>query len=220
MKAMILAAGRGERMRPLTDTTPKPLLQVGGQALIEYHIAALREAGINEIIINHAWLGEQITQHLGDGSQYGVQIQYSDESAGALETAGGIVKALPLLGGASFVVVNGDIFTDYAYANLPQQLDGLAHLVMVDNPPQHPGGDFVLSEGWLLDEGEPSLTFSGIGVYDPQLFSGCQPGALPLAPILRTAMARGEISGEHYTGQWLDIGTPERLVELDASLKG
>ncbi|NNG14283.1 MAG: nucleotidyltransferase family protein, partial [Gammaproteobacteria bacterium] len=131
MKAMILAAGRGERMRPLTDTTPKPLLQVGGQALIEYHIAALREAGISEIVINHAWLGEQITQHLGDGSQYGVHIQYSDESAGALETAGGIVKALPLLGDVPFVVVNGDILTDYAYANLPHQLDGLAHLVMV-----------------------------------------------------------------------------------------
>lgn len=216
---MILAAGRGERMRPLTDTTPKPLLQVGRQALIEYHIVALREAGINEIVINHAWLGEQIIQRLGDGSQYDVQIQYSDESAGALETAGGIIKALPLLGDAPFVVVNGDIFTDYVYARLPQRPDGLAHLVMVDNPPQHPGGDFVLSEGRLLAEGEPRLTYSGIGVYDPQLFSGCQPGALPLAPILRTAMARGEISGEHFSGQWLDIGTPERLAELDTSLR-
>jgi MurNAc alpha-1-phosphate uridylyltransferase len=219
MKAMILAAGRGERMRPLTDTTPKPLLQVGGQALIEYHIKALRDAGINEIVINHAWLGEQITQYLGDGSQHGVRIQYSDESAGALETAGGIVKALPLLGDAPFAVVNGDIFTDYAYAKLPQQLDGLAHLVMVDNPPQHPNGDFVLSEGRLLAEGEPRLTFSGIGLYDPQLFSGCEPGALPLAPILREAMARNAVSGEHYTGQWLDIGTPERLAELDTSLR-
>jgi MurNAc alpha-1-phosphate uridylyltransferase len=217
---MILAAGRGERMRPLTNTTPKPLLQVGGQALIEYHIAALREAGIDEIVINHAWLGEQIMQYLGDGSQYGVQIQYSDESAGVLETAGGIIKALPLLGDAPFVVVNGDIFTDYSYARLPQQPDSLAHLVMVDNPPQHPEGDFVLNEGRLLAEGAPRLTYSGIGVYDPQLFSGCQPGVLPLAPILRTAMARGEISGEHFTGQWLDIGTPERLAELDASLKG
>jgi MurNAc alpha-1-phosphate uridylyltransferase len=216
---MILAAGRGERMRPLTDTTPKPLLQVGGQALIEYHIRALHEAGINEIVINHAWLGEQIRQYLGDGSRYGVQIQYSDESAGALETAGGIIKALPLLGEVPFVVVNGDIFTDYAYAGLPQP-DGLAHLVMVDNPPQHPGGDFVLREGRLLADGEPRLTFSGIGVYDPQLFAGYQPGALPLAPLLRDAMARDEVRGEHYTGQWLDIGTPERLAELDASLKG
>jgi MurNAc alpha-1-phosphate uridylyltransferase len=220
MKAMILAAGRGERMRPLTDTTPKPLLQVGGQALIEYHIAALHKAGINEIVINHAWLGEQIIQRLGDGSRYGVQIQYSDESSGALETAGGIIKALPLLGEAPFVVVNGDIFTDYAYAGLPQQPAGLAHLVMVDNPPQHADGDFVLNEGRLLAEGEPRLTYSGIGVYDPQLFSGCQPGALPLAPLLRAAMERNEVSGEHYTGQWLDIGTPERLAELDASLKG
>jgi MurNAc alpha-1-phosphate uridylyltransferase len=217
---MILAAGRGERMRPLTDTTPKPLLQVGGQALIEYHIRALHEAGINEIVINHAWLGEQIRQYLGDGSRYGVQIQYSDESAGALETAGGIIKALPLLGEVPFVVVNGDIFTDYAYAGLPQQPDGLAHLVMVDNPPQHPGGDFVLREGRLLADGEPRLTFSGIGVYDPQLFAGYQPGALPLALLLRDAMARNEVSGERYTGQWLDIGTPERLAELDASLKG
>lgn len=207
-------------MRPLTNTTPKPLLQVGGQALIEYHIRALHEAGINEIVINHAWLGEQIRQYLGDGSRYGVQIQYSDESASALETAGGIIKALPLLGEVPFVVVNGDIFTDYAYAELPQQPDGLAHLVMVDNPPQHPGGDFVLREGRLLTDGEPRLTFSGIGVYDPQLFAGCQPGALPLAPLLRDAMARNEVSGEHYTGQWLDIGTPERLAELDASLKG
>lgn len=216
---MILAAGRGERMRPLTDTTPKPLLQVGGQPLIAYHIAALCGAGINEIVINLAWLGEQIQQSLGDGSRYGVQIQYSDESAGALETAGGIVKALPLLGEAPFVVVNGDIFTDYAYQGLPQQPDGLAHLVMVDNPPQHPGGDFVLSEGRLLAEGEPRLTFSGIGVYDPQLFSGCEPGPLPLAPLLRAAMARNEVSGEHYTGQWLDIGTPGRLAELDESLQ-
>lgn len=206
-------------MRPLTDTTPKPLLHVGGQALIEYHLAALRDAGINEIVINHAWLGEQITQYLGDGSRYGVQIQYSDESAGALETAGGIVKALPLLGEGPFIVVNGDIFTDYDYTNMPQQLDGLAHLVMVDNPLQHPCGDFVLREGCLLAEGEPRLTFSGIGLYDPKLFSACAPGALPLAPILREAMARNEVSGEHYTGQWLDIGTPERLTELDASLR-
>lgn len=219
MKAMILAAGRGERMRPLTDTMPKPLLQVGGQALIEYHIESLHDAGIIEVVVNHAWLGEQITQYLGNGSQYGVQIQYSDESSGALETAGGIVKALPLLGDEPFLVVNGDVFTDYIYANLPQQLDGLAHLVMVDNPPQHPNGDFFLDNGRLLAEGKPCLTFSGIGLYDPKLFAGHQPGALPLAPILREAMARGEISGEHYTGQWLDIGTPERLAELDASLR-
>ncbi len=206
-------------MRPLTDTTPKPLLQVAGQALIEYHIEALHDAGIVEIVINHAWLGEQIIQHLGDGSQYGVKIQYSDESSGALETAGGIVKALPLLGDDPFLVVNGDVFTDHTYANLPTHPEGLAYLVMVDNPPQHPNGDFALNEGRLLAEGEPRLTFSGIGLYEPQLFSGCQPGALPLAPILREAMSRGEVSGEHYTGQWLDIGTPERLAELDASLR-
>lgn len=207
-------------MRPLTDTIPKPLLKVGGRALIEYHLAALHAAGINEVVINHAWLGQQIIKALGDGSQYGVQIQYSDESAAALETAGGIVKAMPLLGDAPFVVVNGDVFTDYDYANLPRQLDGLAHLVMVDNPPQHPRGDFALHEGRLLAEGEPRLTFSGIGLYDPRLFSGCGSGALPLAPILREAMARNEISGEHYTGQWLDIGTPGRLAELNENFKG
>ncbi|WP_126452910.1 N-acetylmuramate alpha-1-phosphate uridylyltransferase MurU [Sulfuriflexus mobilis] len=218
MKAMILAAGRGERMRPLTNTTPKSLLQVGGQALIVYHILALREAGIDEIVINHAWLGELITDYLGDGDQYGVQIHYSDESGGALETAGGIVKALPLLGEAPFVVVNADIFTDYAYQNLPQRPDGLAHLVMVDNPPQHPDGDFVLSAGRLRAEAGPRLTFSGIGLYEPKLFADCQPGPLPLAPILRAAMARNEVSGEHYRGQWQDIGTPARLAELNASL--
>lgn len=219
MKAMILAAGRGERMRPLTDTTPKPLLRVGGQALIEYHLAALHAAGIDEIVINHAWLGGQITHYLGDGSRYGVRIQYSDESAGALETAGAIIKALPLLGEAPFVVINGDIFTDYAYADLPPQPAGLAHLVMVDNPPQHPAGDFVLRAGQVLAEGEPRLTFSGIGVYQPALFAACRPGPLPLAPVLREAMARNEVSGEHYTGQWLDIGTPGRLAELDAGLQ-
>lgn len=215
---MILAAGRGERMRPLTNTTPKSLLQVGGQTLIVYHILALREAGIDEIVINHAWLGELITDYLGDGDQYGVQIHYSDESGGALETAGGIVKALPLLGEAPFVVVNADIFTDYAYQNLPQRPDGLAHLVMVDNPPQHPDGDFVLSAGRLRAAAGPRLTFSGIGLYEPKLFADCQPGLLPLAPLLRAAMARNEVSGEHYRGQWQDIGTPARLAELNASL--
>lgn len=207
-------------MRPLTDTTPKPLLKVGGRALIEYHLAALCASGISEVVINHAWLGEQIIAALGDGSRYGLQIHYSDESAGALETAGGIVRALPLLGEEPFVVVNGDVFTDYDYARLPRRLDGLAHLVMVDNPPQHPQGDFVLHEGRLLAEGESRLTFSGIGLYDPQLFSGCGPGPLPLAPILRAAMARNEVSAEHYTGQWLDIGTPTRLAELNNNFKG
>lgn len=207
-------------MRPLTDSTPKPLLKVGGRALIEYHLVALRAAGVSEVVINHAWLGEQITGALGDGSRYGLQIQYSDESGGALETAGGIVRALPLLGTAPFMVVNSDVFTDYDYARLPAHLDGLAHLVMVDNPPQHEHGDFALREGRLLAEGEPRLTFSGIGLYDPQLFSGCGAGALPLAPILRAAMARNEVSGEHYTGQWLDIGTPARLAELNENFKG
>ena len=220
MKAMILAAGRGERMRPLTDTTPKPLLQVGGRALIEYHIMALHAAGIDEMVINHAWLGEQITACLGDGSRYGVQIHYSDESSGALETAGAIVKALPLLGAAPFVVINSDIFTDYDYSRLPSQPAGQAHLVMVDNPPQHPRGDFALRAGRVFAEGEPRLTFSGIGVYQPGLFVNCPEGPLPLAPLLREAMARHEVSGEHYTGQWQDIGTPTRLAELDAGLAG
>lgn len=226
MKAMILAAGRGERLRPLTDTTPKPLLQVGEHRLIEYHLLALKRAGVEDIVINLAWLGDQIESHLGDGSHYGVRIAYSYETGQALETGGGIYKALPLLKNVSdendapFIVTNADIWTDYAYQKLPGKLNGLAHLVMVDNPSQHPDGDFALDAGLLSDAGDQRLTFSGIGVYSPALFAETTETIFPLAPLLRTAMGEGLISGEHYQGQWFDIGTPERLQSLDASLIG
>ena len=219
MKAMILAAGRGERMRPLTDHTPKPLLEVGGKALIEYHLMALHQAGIRDVIINHAWLGEQIESRLGKGEHYGLEIQYSAEVPVALETAGGIIQALSRLGTDPFIVINGDIWCDYPMQQLPQQPDGLAHLVMVDNPPHHLQGDFCLTAGRLQAEGQSKLTYSGIGVYHPRLFTGLEPGIRPLAPLLKQAMAKGQVSGEHYRGQWLDIGTPERLHELDTELR-
>ena len=219
MKAMILAAGRGERMRPLTDTTPKPLLTVGGKALIEHHIEAVARAGIHDIVINHAWLGEQIEQHLGDGSRFNVRIQYSRELGKALETGGGIFKALPLLGEEPFLVINGDIFTDIDIASLPSHIDGLAHLILVNNPEHNLGGDFALVNGKVQSTGLTMLTFSGIGVYRPELFTGCQPGAFPLAPLLRQAMVQGQVSGSHFQGLWLDIGTPERLAQLNRELK-
>lgn len=218
--AMILAAGRGERMRPLTDHTPKPLLPVRGQPLILYHVAALGRAGIRELVINHAHLGGQIEEFLGDGSRWGVTIRYSPEPEGALETGGGIFNALPLLGQGPFLVVNGDIWTDLDYGTLACPSDCLAHLVLVDNPPHHPCGDFALSNGRVVNDGEHRLTFSGIGMYRPKLFEGCDSGAFPLAPLLRVAVDRGEISGERYAGEWMDVGTPERLRELDCRLRG
>ncbi len=218
MKAMILAAGRGERMRPLTDRTPKPLLQAGGKALIEHLIEALRAAGFQELVINYAHLGEQLVTHLGGGERFGVKIAWSGEPAGALETGGGIFQALPLLGADRFLAVNGDIWTDYPFARLPASPASLAHLVLVENPPHHPAGDFVLEGDRVLDEGGSRLTFSGIGVYHPDLFRGCRPGVFPLAPVLREAMRRGRVSGERYAGDWRDIGTPERLAALDRKL--
>ncbi len=217
---MILAAGRGERMRPLTDRIPKPLLQAGGRSLIECHIEALRDAGFRELVINHAWLGEQIEQHLGDGSRLDVKILYSPEPEGALETGGGIQHALPLLGDEAFLVVNADIWTDYPYAELKHSPRGLAHLVLVDNPPHHPQGDFSLENGVVTDDGDAALTFSGIGVYRPALFAGQPPGAFPLAPLLRDAMRERQVSGEHYAGGWTDVGTPQRLEALDRRLRG
>lgn len=218
MKAMILAAGRGERMRPLTETTPKPLLHVGGQCLIEYHLHALARAGVRDIVINHSWLGQHIVDYLGDGRRYEVSITYSAEGNTPLETAGGIIQALPLLADAPFILVNGDIWTDYDFTCLPQTLSGKAHLVLVDNPVHHREGDFALDEDTLRNTGT-KLTYSGIGVYSPALFYGLPTGERPLAPLLRTAIDRGEISGEWYHGQWWDIGTPERLRELDTRLQ-
>ena len=218
MKAMILAAGRGERMRPLTDHTPKALLKAGGRALIEYRIESLAAAGFRELVINHAHLGAQIEAHLGNGGRYGVRITWSREPDAALETGGGIFQALAWLDGENFLVVNADIWTDYPFARLAAPIAGLAHLVLVDNPPQHPQGDFVLRDSRVQAEGTPRLTFSGIGVYHRDLFRGCRPGRFPLAPLLRHAMESGQVSGEHYTGAWRDIGTPERLAELDRAL--
>ncbi len=219
MKAMVLAAGRGERMRPLTDRVPKPLLELAGKPLIQYHIEALREAGFRELVINHAHLGQQLVERLGDGGQFGVRIHYSPEPPGALETGGGIRRALPLLGDGAFVVINADIWTDYPYRKLCREPEGLAHLVLVDNPAHHPDGDFQLRGTLLAAQGGSRLTFSGIGVYRPALFDGAPRGAFPLAPLLRAAMPAGQVSGEHYCGRWVDIGTPQRLAELDQQLR-
>nr|WP_155450735.1 nucleotidyltransferase family protein [Allochromatium palmeri] len=214
---MILAAGRGERMRPLTDHTPKPLLQAGGKPLIQHHIERLAAAGLRELVINHAHLGQQIEAALGDGSAFGVEIRYSPE-AQALETGGGIFQALPLLGAEPFLVVNGDVWTDVDLGGLTISAGDLAHLVLVDNPPHNPEGDFALSDGRVRSEGRPRLTFSGIGLYRPELFDGQTPGAFPLAPLLRQAMANGRVGGRHHDGHWFDIGTPERLAALDGWL--
>lgn len=220
MKAMILAAGRGERMRPLTNDRPKPLLAVGGKPLIVYHIERLRDAGFADLVINHAHLGHKIEEALGDGSRLGVRIAYSSEGE-PLETAGGIAKALALLGDEPFVTVNGDIYCDYDFARLRRHADGLdtLHLVLVDNPPQHPKGDFALSGDRVLNTGEPMRTFAGIGFYRPELFRHIVPGSsAPLAPILRAQCDLGRASGEHFQGVWHDIGTPERLQQLDRQL--
>jgi len=220
MRAMILAAGRGERMRPLTDQTPKPLLEVGGKPLIQYHIEALRDAGFRELVVNHAHLGHQIVERLGEGAQFGVHIEYSAEPEGALETGGGIKKALALLGAQHFLVINGDIWSDYPYQQLYREPEGLAHLVLIDNPPHHVQGDFQLNGRRVTTDGENKLTFSGIGLYRPDLFADSPDAAFPLAPLLRRAMQAGQVSGEYFQGRWLDIGTPQRLAELNRELAG
>ncbi len=231
---MILAAGRGERMRPLTDTIPKPLLQIAGKSLIEYHIEALVNVGIPDIVINHAWLGEKIEAQLGDGERFSANIQYSREGQ-ALETAGGINNALHLLGDEPFIVVNGDVFTDYSFVSLKQSAEQLskesllkdksasklAHLVLVKNPKHHPEGDFYCLNHNVLDpqarkiSNETAYTFSGMACYAPEFFSELQSGKQTLAPMLRTAMQSQQVSGEVYNGQWWDIGTPERLKQLN-----
>ncbi|MDP3088256.1 MAG: nucleotidyltransferase family protein [Methylotenera sp.] len=221
MKAMILAAGRGERMRPLTDHIPKPLLKVGGKPLIVWHLERLAKAGFKEVVINHAHLGEQIEKVLGDGSQWSLHIQYSSEKT-ALETAGGIANALPLLGSEPFLVVNGDTFTEINFAFLKHALrpNIHAHLVLVNNPPQHLNGDFAIENGMLKNTGTPILTFSGVGVYRPALFANIIRGEpSKLAPLLRQAITDNQATAEYYQGVWHDIGTPERLNMLDSELK-
>lgn len=220
MKAMILAAGRGERMQPLTLTTPKPLLPAAGKPLIEHCIENLVSGGFTEIVINLSHLGEQIRRYCGDGKQWGTTIEYSDEGGIALETAGGIAKALPLLGNQPFLVINADIVCDYPLSKLKNQTIDLAHLVMIDNPPHHPEGDFGLTTHNLLSQHQsPKLTFSGIGIYHPDLFAGIKPEPLKLRPILNQAIAANRISAEKYAGLWMDIGTPERLQEVDWILR-
>jgi MurNAc alpha-1-phosphate uridylyltransferase len=218
MKAMILAAGKGERLRPLTLHTPKPLVRAGGVPLIEYHLRALQAAGFVDLVINHAWLGQQIEDHLGDGKAFGLNIRYSPEGE-PLETGGGIFRALPFLGDAPFLVVNGDIWTDCDFSALKAPTKGLAHLVLVDNPAHHPAGDFALVDGLVSDDASlPRLTYSGIAVLHPQLFAGCSDGPFKLAPLLREAMAKGQVTGEHFSGRWVDVGTHERLAEVEQIL--
>ena len=236
MRALILAAGRGERMRPLTDATPKPLLRVGGIPLIAWHLQKLAAAGVLDVVINTSWLADQFPQTLGDGAQWGLRLHYSPEGTTPLETGGGMWNALRLLqademSDAAFFVVNGDIWTDYDFARLSQAPLMDAHLVLVDNPTQHPCGDFALDhDGHVACNGESMLTFAGIGVYRSRLFddwrdvigptsgADADPPRFPLAPLLRAAMLRGRVSGEHHRGRWTDVGTPKRLALLDIEL--
>jgi MurNAc alpha-1-phosphate uridylyltransferase len=223
MKAMILAAGRGERMRPLTDTIPTPLLMAGGKPLIIWHLERLAACGFRDIVINHAHLGNQIEAALGNGRKFGVSIRYSPEPPGALETAGGITHALPLLGDDAFLVVNGDIWCDWDFSRAFDLCDRLAHLIFVDNPPQHAGGDFCLdgeTVRYASDRVGPTVTYSGIGVFSPKFFTGVTDGTvMKLRPLLDAAIAGRRLTGERHTGYWTDVGTPERLLELDHQLE-
>lgn len=205
-------------MRPLTDNRPKPLLPVAGKPLLQHHVEALARAGYTELVINHARLGNRIESFLGDGGAFGVKIRYSAEGNSPLETGGGIKRALSLLGNDPFLVVNGDIWTDFSLDTLPTTLPGQAHLVLVPNPPHHPQGDFVLQDGEVSDSGQPRYTFSGIGVYHPSLFAPIKEQKFPLAPVLRQAMERRQVTGELHGGSWFDIGTPERMAALESFL--
>ena len=218
MKAMILAAGRGDRMRPLTDATPKPLLPVAGRALLDYPLTRLARAGIDEVVINTAWQGRQIHDYAGDGSRWGLRVAFSDEEPGALETGGGIRQALPLLGSAPFWLVNGDVFCDFPFRL--RDLEGrlLAHLVMVPNPVHNPAGDFALVAGHVRTAGGPRYTYAGLAVIHPDLLADSSPGRFPLAPLLADAADAGRVTGELYEGLWTDVGTPARLEELDRLL--
>ena len=215
MKAMLLAAGRGERLRPLTDRQPKPLLLVRGKPLIVWHLEALARAGIAEVVINLSWLGEQLRARLGSGSDWGLHIEYSDEGPEPLETGGGIFRALPLLGPAPFLLVNGDVFTGYDLRRLVPEPGAQAHLVVVPNPAHHPQGDFALEQGLLSLSGTPRYTYAGIGLFTPKLFEGCRDGKFPLLPLLHRAIGAGQLRGELYSGPWVDVGSPERLAALN-----
>ncbi|HUN70875.1 MAG TPA: nucleotidyltransferase family protein [Steroidobacteraceae bacterium] len=214
---MLLAAGRGERLRPITDTLPKPLAGIAGKPLIVYHLEALARAGIREVVINLSWLGDKIRAALGDGSRYGVHITYSEEGPIPLETGGGIHRALPLLGAGPFLVVNADVWTDMDFSRGLDLEEGAdARLFLAPNPPQHPRGDFGLEGDFVVEREADRFTYTGIGVYRPTLFAGCEPGKFPLLPLLKRAIAARRLRGELYRGEWLDIGSPERLASLDA----
>jgi len=219
---MILAAGRGERLAPLTEVTPKPLIQIGGKALIDYHLYALADGGVTQITVNVAHLGQKIVDHLNDICPEGIRIDVSHEPQGALETAGGIHHALDLIESDPFIVVNADIWTDFRFASLPDDIESLAHLVLVANPPHHPEGDFVLHDRAVhkRNPGSPTLTYSGIGLYQKDLFADCDSGRFPLAPVLNNAAQIGALSGQVYRGTWMDIGTPQRLTEARRRAQG
>ena len=232
MRALVFAAGLGERMRPLTDTTPKPLLRVGGKRLIEWHLEKLAAIGVDEVVVNTSWLADQFPQALGEGSRWGLHLHYAYEGTTPLETGGGMSNALPWLGDAPFIAVNGDIWSDADFSSLPSDPDGEAHLLLVDNPAHNPRGDFALgSDGHVHSNGDARLTFSGIGVYRRSLFANWRnvigdiagteltPPRFKLAPLLRAAMGRGAITGAHHGGRWTDVGTPERLQRLDDALR-
>ena len=219
MRAMVLAAGRGERMRPLTDTTPKPLLEVGGQPLIAYHLRALAHAGVTEIVVNLSWLGERIRAALEDGRAYGVRILYSEEGPVPLETGGGIHHALALLGPEPFLVVNGDIWTDFDFRHLVLDEAADARLVLVPNPEHHLRGDFGLDADRIVVRDTDRLTYAGIGVYRPEFFAGCQPGRFPLLPLLVRAINARRLRGPRHAGAWLDVGSPARLAAVDAKIR-
>ena len=214
---MLLAAGRGERLRPITDTLPKPLVEIAGKPLIVYHLDALVRAGVRDVVINLSWLGEKIRATLGDGSRYGVRISYSEEGPVPLETGGGIHRALPLLGPGPFLVVNSDVWTDMDFGRfMTLQEDADARLLLAPNPPHHPRGDFGIEGDFVVERDTDRFTYTGIGVYRPELFEGCTPGKFPLRPLLARAIASRRLRGELYQGEWLDIGSPDRLAWLDA----
>jgi len=224
MRAMILAAGRGSRMRPLTDNQPKPLLPVAGKPLLGYHLEKLANAGVNEVVINHAWHGEQIEDFVGDGSQWGLQVSFSAEPEGGLETAGGIIKALPLLGDDPFWVINGDIWTDWDYRDLPTDLEKglLGHLIMVDNPIHHSNGDFAIENGLLVNgenENDARKTFSGVGLYRKELLAPYPEGKRALKPFFGRAINKKQLAASHQDGFWTDVGTPERLHQVNQRLE-
>jgi N-acetyl-alpha-D-muramate 1-phosphate uridylyltransferase len=218
MKAMLLAAGRGERLRPITDSLPKPLVRVRGRPLIVWHLVRLARAGVRDVVINLSWLGEQLRAALGDGREFGVRISWSEEGPVPLETGGGILKALPLLAPGPFLVVSSDIWTDVDFARIRIAPEARAHLVLIENPSHHPRGDFGLEDGWVVNRDSDRLTYANVGLYRPELFGDFGPGRFPLLSVLNRGIAARQVSGEIHRGDWCDVGTPERLADLEKRL--